>query len=270
MKRFNVSGKTFLIIILLLVLAGGFYPGHSIAGGAIGMILSAEGTAREISSSSPRKVYPLDPVLEGSVLSTGRDGSITYVDYSNGNEYHLAPSTTVSFVDGRAKVTAGNLRIVSGKAGLPLPEKTTIASRRIIGEFTRGLKTPMPVPPPEIEPAPEPAPAPAPRIFVAFNSPQPNSSVYRLKVPVKWAGPQGENFALSLYRLEDEEDVLLEPFPVEVENSGTYVLENTGEYPCTLCFGREYRVTLTDSLGKNHSVVFNTLPGDEARGLMKI
>ncbi|MFP4498761.1 MAG: tetratricopeptide repeat protein [Vulcanimicrobiota bacterium] len=227
-------------LLLVLLILGLMIAGYLLAESrveardkAFGIILETRGQVTLVEGNNARKAFELMPLESGVTIKTGRDGSLSYVKYSNGREYRVGPNSVISITGINAVVESGEKTPVFKKSKLPLPKNLVLNSRKVMGEVGYLHE-------------------------LFFNFPRENEVLAVTDFTIEWAGKNSETADLVIM----EKDATGETpcFTVMVPNQKgkkQYRYANDTSKAFHLKPGKEYVITLSSIIDGNSLSVSN-------------
>jgi hypothetical protein len=212
MKRVLIFKAVFALLFLMIVSCLSSVSVFAEPKGE-GMILEASGDVKILYSGKTKKVFPFQPIFSDSVLITGKNGSVNFASYKDHNEYKLNSSSRLSFNQDGFKVESGSVDKKTAGSGLPIPQNTTLVSRRLMGLPLRFVFN-----------------------EISIVSPKKNAVFLKPSVTFKWTGGTSKNYCIEI--VQDKDQKSKKPFPLTVaKNSYSLPVKNA---PIKLEYGKTY------------------------------
>ena len=254
----NKKNEGISVFILLLIFLSMFIKPSFAEDKALGMVLDIKGKVKIKRNSSIKAANIMQPLYDNSIVYTGENSEMTFVNYGNNNEYIIGSDSHIVFQKGKAEVKKGSFDKIEKGAKIPLPKNTVLISRKITGEVHLY------------------------KILYGLNISHPTDKMLLASKDISfwWNGGETEKYRVVI--IEAGTRKIVEPFPIIVKGR-TFKFSDKNIAPFKLEYGKEYFFTVQEvaskatvkKYGKNcvyediAKVSFTMLPEDRAKQVIQ-
>ena len=222
-KSFNISTVVMILTVLAVInsLTMPAYAGNK----AMGMVLEISGRAKIKQNNILSPANIMQPIYENSIIFTGKDSLLKFVDYRDKKEYLVGDYSYIVFKYGKPEIKRGKLQKLSAGRKLPLPKNTVLLSRKISGAVYLYV----------LEPG------------IKIFSPQDKSVFASDNIEFTWNGEGINEFEVSI--LEEGTHRILKPYPLVVKEK-RYKYSPAADSPFKLEYGKSYFFVVREKADK--------------------